>query len=196
MPVASITAVTFALVIALSVTNDEEGVEDRPDKAASGQANISVKAPGKPQWIIEPSTRRYDDIRVFLSDYPQDDFGTYLLTVSAFEEMETKFDMRLPPEEVERGRRWREQFEVHWPNIDAFQASIEAVNDDRIVDEEESRHICFARQQWTTQMTEARDYVQEYREVEPQTVEQAPSLRNLESEAERASSLLAKVECQ
>ena len=195
-PIVGIVITTFALVIALSVVNDAEVAEVRQDKTDFDQVTVSMKAPGKPQWNIEPSARRYHDIRVFLSDYPQDKFGTYLLPVSAFEEMESRFDMILPPEEIERGRRWREQFEVHWPNIDAFQASTAAISADRIIDREESRHTCFAHEQWTTQMTEARDYIREYREVEPQVVEQNPGLRNLEREAERALGLLAKVECQ
>ena len=91
--------------------------------------------------------------------------------------------------------RWREQYD-HWANVDALKASMVEVNADRIVDAAESRHICFALAQWTSQMRAARDYVGAFREADPETVEFNPSLGNLESEAERALGLLGKVECQ
>ena len=93
------------------------------------------------------------------------------------------------------GVRWQAQFKVHWPNVDAFHASMSAISEDRIIDKSESQHICFALDQWVDQMTAARDYVQNYREVDPETVENS-GLPNLESEAERALALLNQTECQ
>ena len=93
------------------------------------------------------------------------------------------------------GVRWRAQFKVHWPNVDAFHASMSAISADRIISKDESAHICFALDQWIDQMTAARDYVRNYREVDPETVENS-GLPNLESEAERALVLLNEVECK
>ena len=65
-----------------------------------------------------------------------------------------------------------------------------------MIDKEETRHICFVLDQWITQMTAARDYVQEYREVDSETVEKNPGLATLEQEAERALQLLTQLECK
>lgn len=92
--------------------------------------------------------------------------------------------------------RWKEQFDVHWPNVDAFQASMASINEDRIIDKEESTSICFALDQWTTQMTAARDYVTEYEQIDPDTVAKNPGLGNLKKEAERALDILEQVECE
>ena len=70
-----------------------------------------------------------------------------------------------------------------------------SISADRIIDIEEYMHICFVLEQWTTQMTDARDYVQDYRRDEPETVEKNPGLGHLEQEAERALALVSEVEC-
>ena len=54
----------------------------------------------------------------------------------------------------------------------------------------------FVLDQWIAQMTDARDYVQEFRVVDPETVEKNPGLGNLQYEAERALELLDQVECE
>ncbi len=49
---------------------------------------------------------------------------------------------KLPVVEKERLERWREA-EVHWANIDALRESVEAVMADRVIDQAESRDLCF-----------------------------------------------------
>ena len=198
MPIVGLGVGTFAFIVCLSVIsgNWDADVETPSDVVDSEDATISLTAPGKQQWFIKPSAKRYHEILEFVSGYPQDKFGTYLLTVSAYEKLESDFDMRLRPEEAEKARRWREQSEVHWPNVNAFLSSVKDISEDRIVDMEELGHVCFAHEQWTAQMTEARDYVREYRKTDPQLLDENPSLLDLQSEAERALALLAKVECR
>lgn len=94
-----------------------------------------------------------------------------------------------------RLERWKERLE-HWANVDAFQASMGDISTDRVVSQEESRHICFTKEQWTLQMEEARDYVLDYRQDAPDFVAKNPELGNLEQEAERALDLLSQIECE
>ena len=66
-------------------------------------------------WMVSPSAAEYDQIRVFVSEYSQDEFGKYILTPTEFEELEATFAMQIPPEELQQAERWKEQFDIHWP---------------------------------------------------------------------------------
>ena len=157
---------------------------------------IHVKGEAFLSWSVEAHEPKYHEIKAFVSDYPQNAFGSYILPAGAFEELESTFRPEHRADRIVRRQRWDEQWE-HWANIDAFQASAASISADRIIDKEESQHICFALDQWTAQMTAARDYVQNYREAEPDIVERRNSgLSNLEDEANRALELLNKVECE
>ena len=93
--------------------------------------------------------------------------------------------------------RWREQFEVHWPNVEAFGEVQHNFATDKTISKEEFEHICFVKQQWQDQLTGARDYVRDYREADPQTFNKNTEvLTNLETEAERGLHLLSKAECE
>ena len=99
----------------------------------------------------------------------------------------------IPTQTAEETERWQEQWE-HWKNIDAFQALIQEVNVDRIIDKEELDRICFALEQWTEQMTAAKQYVKEYREFN-RTRASLPSIHKIEEEADRILELLNQAEC-
>ena len=157
--------------------------------------HIYVKDQAVSFWYVEHHVPEYDAIKEFVSEYPQNSFGSYILPAEAFEELETAFAPERRQERLERRQRWDEQW-GHWKNVDAFKDSMNAINEDRIIDKEESRHICFALEQWTAQMTSARDYVQDYRKDEAALVEKNPGLGNLEQEANHALELLSKVECE
>ena len=47
--------------------------------------------------------------------------------------------------------RWREQFEVHWPNVEAFGEVQHNFATDKTISKEEFEHICFVKQQWQDQ---------------------------------------------
>ena len=147
-------------------------------------------------WV-KPHRPEYQAILAFVSKYPQDPFGAYRLPSEAYEEMQARFNLDAPITDGNQAAldRWKEQFEVHWPNIDAFNAAMSAVTADRIISEEESEHICFALDQWTAQMIAVRDYVEEYEQVDPETVLGNPALGDLKSEVERALALLAEAKC-
>ena len=197
MPIVSLGVVTFAFVVSLSVLDqnwDPPG-NTGSEVSDSGRGTFSLTAPGKRTWYIEPSAKRYGDIREFVSDYPQDRAGTYLLTVPAYETLERDFGLVLRPEEAEKARWWTEQSEVHWPNVEAFQASMKAMSEDRVIDPGEREVMCFAHDQWTVQMTEARYYVRDYRRIDRHLVDTSELLSALEDEAERALALLAEMEC-
>ena len=145
-------------------------------------------------WV-KPHQPQYDEILALVSEYRQDGFGAYYVSDEAYAEVQRKLGLLPPPEEIDKAERWKEQWE-HRKNINAFQASTASISEDRIIDKTESQHVCFALDQWTTQMTDARDYVQEFREIDPETVEKNPGLGNVQHEAERALELLNQVECE
>ena len=79
-------------------------------------------------------------------------------------------------------RRWLEA-EEHWPHMDAFRESMEAVNADRVIGAAEFQELCFKRVQWRDQLEGAVEYIEEYRAVEPTLVAETPRLYKLEEDA-------------
>ena len=143
-------------------------------------------------WWVEAHEPKYHEILEAVSGYPQDAFGVYELPSEDYAELESKFAPERKAERDSREARWDER-EEHWANIDAFKASMAAINADRIIDQEESQHICFALDQWTTQMNAALNYMQDYRRDEP---EFAAGVGDLEGEAAKILELLDEADCQ
>ena len=143
-------------------------------------------------WWVEHHEPNYEEIKAFVSNYSQDAFGAYLLPREAYEELEARFNPDRAAERAE-GSQMREALEMHSANVDAFQASMKEVSADRIISKQESKHICFTLDQWTAQLTAARDYVQENREAIDRKY---PGVSGIEDEAEEALELLAEIECQ
>ena len=169
-----------------------ESIERRPT------LHIYMNNPYRFEYV-EHHELYYDEVKAYVSSFPQNGFGSYQLTGEAYEEMMIRFNMTsvytLSPGIDDSVAQWQEQW-THWENIDAFFESIGLLSTDRIVDEEESRHVCFAFDQWTAQMNAAWNYVQAYRNADPETVEKNPGLESLEREAKRALGLLEQVECE
>ena len=99
-------------------------------------------------------------------------------------------------QEVQAARlaRWREA-ELHWEYVDAFQASMKAMMEEKVIGVKESRDFCYKAPQWQNQLVAAQEYVAAYREVEPTVVAETPRLWKLEQEAERALELVMAAEC-
>ena len=74
------------------------------------------------------------------------------------------------PSTPEQVTRWRER-QTHVDNIRAFQQMTTRMYEDRIISPEESEFLCFAHPQWQQQLVDARDYVIEYQEVDPDDFE-------------------------
>ena len=142
-------------------------------------------------WI-EAHEPQYHEILKAVSNYPQSAFGDYMLPSDAYAELEATFYPERRTESTSRRERWDEQWQ-HWENIDAFKASMESINADRIIDQGESQRICFALDQWTAQMQAAKDYIQDYRRDEPQY---AAGVGNLEEETDKVLELLNEADCQ
>ena len=145
--------------------------------------------------IIQPTFMLYADTKSILDNSDsQRTNNHYKVSTSTYNQIQ---NLALPrtEENIARVAHWNKQWE-HWENVDAFQENTTSISEDHIIDKEESQHICFALDQWTTQMTEAITYVQDYRKADPQTVEKNPGLGNLEHEANRALELLNQIECE
>ncbi len=104
---------------------------------------------------------------------------------------------KLSAVDEERLERWRE-VEVHWANIDALRESVEAVMADKVIDQAESRDLCFKAAQWRTQLEAAQEYMARYRRVEPTLVANTPRIHLLKPESERTLKVVAglEAECQ
>ena len=158
--------------------------------------SLIVEAPGMPVMIIKPTYMLYADTKSLLDNSDaQRTKNRYKASASTYNQIRSLAIPRTE-ENIKKVANWKEQFDVHWPNVDAFNASMASINEDRIIDKEESTSICFALDQWLAQMTAARDYVTEYEQVDPETVAKNPGLGNLKEEANRALELLSQVECE
>ena len=144
-------------------------------------------------WV-EHHEPEYDEVLTFVSEYPQNDFGSYMLPTDAYHEVQALLGQEPSDTGQNKTERWQEQWH-HWENIDAFKASMESTMTDRVIDEEETEHICFVLDQWVAQMTDAQNYVEDYKKDDPKILLNS-GLGNLEDEAERALELLSKVECE
>ena len=160
------------------------------------QKTLSVSADGQPTLLITAEWSGYDDAKEILSGVPSEPMGgvaAYEVDSGTYEKVRDALDIQISPEDEARWARWKENFD-HWDNVNAFMVSINEISADRVIDANELARICFVLPQWKSQLTAARDYVENYREVEPDTVEMNPNLGNLQREAERALTLLGETE--
>ena len=154
---------------------------------------LTIKSGDLPGLVFTPKAPMYDTVMDRLEGVEPDSGPTYWISLDLYEEI--KMLAGITPEDEARRVRWREQFDVHWPNIDSFHDNVEAVTVDRVLDRQELDRICFLKSQWEEQLRAARDYVVKYRKDDPDKVEKEQILRNLEDRAERGLDLLADTEC-
>ena len=93
-------------------------------------------------------------------------------------------------------QRWLEGQE-HRKNVNTFYSKWEQISADGVVDFNEYLQVCSLIPQWTNQLTAARDFVEEYRKVEPKTFRENQGMfEAIKSEAERGLQALAIAECE
>ena len=182
-----VVAFGFVLVVASSCITS--------DASETSSKTLFVSTEGEPVLIIKPSARGYDAARNLLKGLPTDNPGQYRVSRSVYESVEKALGIDDTPEDDARLERWKEQY-VHHENVNAFIASTKGISADRVIDKNESARICFLLPQWESQLKSAHDYVVNYRNVEPDTVEKNPGLGNLQTEAERGLALLTEIECK
>ena len=151
------------------------------------------REPGFASTRVEHHEPRYEDVMAFVADYPQK-FGAFILPPDAYREVQVMIGVAPSLEEQEAAGRWREA-EVHWGYVDAFQASMEVMMEDKVIGVQESREFCYKAPQWEDQLVAAQEYVAAYREVEPTVVAETPRLWKLEQEAGRALELVMAAQC-
>ena len=150
---------------------------------------------------LEHHEQKYDEVMAIATTYPGHFSDSYILPLDKYREVEAILGATPTPVLSEQERRttelWQEAVK-HWEIIDAFVASLQAVNADRVIDLEESRDLCYKAPQWREQMTAVRQYVADYREVDPETVAETPRIHKLETEAYRAMEIVVELEkeCQ
>lgn len=84
---------------------------------------------------------------------------------------------------------WKEQY-IHWENIDALDAAVADIREDKVVDVEEALYVCVVALQWMGQMTAAQDYVAEFTDIDPETVADNPGVGNLQRVAKDRAELM------
>ena len=162
--------------------------------ADTPRLSLIINTPDRSCVIIEPGAPQYAEVKSMLPP-PDPNFQTdYRISNALCDEIWTLLPP-LSPEDQARRERWSEK-SYHWDNIDAFNASIQKISKDRVIDRDESYEICFLLEQWVLQLTEAKEYIEDYREAEPDYVAETPILYKLEAEAIRGLELLANVECE
>ena len=154
---------------------------------------LFVSAEGVPVLIIKPNAEGYSAARAELNHVPAETPGVYRVNRQTYERLEAALGLEDDPEDEARLARWKERTE-HWANVNAFLSSVKAISADRVIDKEESARICQLMPQWQAQLSAARDYVVNYRNVEPDTVEKN-GLGILENEANRGLNLLFETKC-
>ena len=93
-------------------------------------------------------------------------------------------------------QRWLEGQE-HRKNVNAFYNRWEQISADGVVDFNEYLQVCSLIPQWTNQLTAARDFVEEYRIVEPETFGENQGMFDaIKDEAGRGLEALAMAECE
>ena len=139
----------------------------------------------------------YDEVMAIATTYPGHFSDQYILPLDKYREVQAILGTA-PPLSEQEGQiteLWREA-QDHWEFIDAFRASMFEVNADRVIDLQESKDLCYKAPQWREQMTAVREYVSEYREVEPETVAETPRIHLLETEADKAMEIVEELERQ
>ena len=98
----------------------------------------------------------------------------------------------LEEDQVRQGR-WKRHFDLHDRMIE-IRTEYRTITADGIVDTLETAHVCNVLDTWRLQLTEILNFLVDYRRVEPQLVENTPSLRDLESESAKMLGWLKSVD--
>ncbi len=154
---------------------------------------LRISSEGEMRIIVQTSSPHYDEVASFLEDseIEGDGFGGYELSATEYSELEAILPTP-SPEQVQKAEIWHEQWE-HLENIDAFDAAMAKINEDKIMDLEEALFFCTGAPQWLSMMKEAQNYVATYAEIDPETVEETPGLANLGRVAKERQSAIEAV---
>lgn len=87
-------------------------------------------------------------------------------------------------------RRWYER-ETHWGSVDTFNAYVNRTLADGVTSLDEFTDACLTHPQWVGKLEAARDYVIEFRQFDPETVE-LNNLSDLQEHAENGLQTLAE----
>ena len=181
--------------VKLEAKSQVDGPYDLNFEISTRDANATPRPERRPEIVVSlegdvfTTTRvehhepRYEDVKAFVADYPrQFGSGYFILPPDAYREVQVMIGVassleELEEQEVEAARLagWREA-EVHWGYVDAFQASMEVMMEDKVIGLQESREFCYKAPQWEDQLVAAQEYVAAYREVEPTVVAETPRL--------------------
>ena len=148
-----------------------------------GSGEIYVNADDRPTIIVSPENPGYPEVFHMLggdgSHQVSDSRWLQVMDALGWGTSTPEEEATLDTEQA----RWKEQW-VHRDNVSAFVEKMTSINADRVIDQTELEQICFLRAQWKVQLTAARDYVQQYRRDDPDTVEKNPGLGDLQEQAE------------
>ena len=153
-----------------------------------------ISAEGEPPLILKPESDGYDLARAELEGFQAKAPGTYSVSLNTYLSIKSALGLKSGPEDEARLARWNERTE-HWSNLRAFLSSANVDTADGVIAKEDVERICSLMPEWEGQLSAARAYVADYREVEPDTVRRNPVLENLESEANRGLALLSETNC-
>ena len=155
---------------------------------AETRGPIFISAPGKHGITVQTGSPLYDQVRSIVGGD-----GHHSVTVRKWEQI-MALAGGVSAEDEARVERWMERTS-HWRNIDVFTAIMNDINADRVIDEAEGKRICLLLPKWEAQLVAARDYVEEYRRVEPETVRRNLGLGDLEDAANKGLEVVSRANC-
>ena len=161
---------------------------------------LKIDAPDRPGIVdgmtIEHGSPNYEEIKTKLPA-PREiwSFIYYDVDHETFDALVDEYFGNIKDEVSEQTKRWEER-NYHWDNVMAFEQWVQNISADRVIDQEEEADICYLLEQWETLLTEAVLYIRDYREHEPEFVDEPLNgLLPLEERAIVGLTLLEEVEC-
>ena len=158
--------------------------EEKSDELSYTGLPIIFEAEGRPSITVTNRDDGYGELRHRFGE------GSHEVDVKTWEEVMEALGWEFTQEERVQATRWAKQWS-HWDNVDAIEEDIESFRADERIDADDVRYFCARHDSWHAQLKSARDYVREFRRIDPDKVAGVPGLQRLE---ERAVMLLDLIE--
>ena len=166
-------------------TVEESSWAEKPsDELSYTGFPITFKAEGRPFITVTNGDDGYGELRQRFGE------GSHEVDVTKWEEVMEVLGWEFTPEERVRATRWAKQWS-HWDNVEAIEEDIESFRADGRIDADDVVYLCAHHGSWQAQLKSARDYVRDFRQIDPDKVAAVPGLQRLE---ERAVTLLDLIE--
>lgn len=147
--------------------------EAKPPTLITSGKPIFISAPNKPGITVQSHNDGYEDVYKLVGGD-----GSHQVSQQRWQQVMDILGWGMTPIDEARNNRWREQWD-HWDNIDAFTDEMAKISADGTIYKDEMTVLCANLSKWKNEMRAARDYVNEYRRIDPDTVAKNGGLAKL-----------------